>query len=74
MTWLYIGFASAVMLRWSLWYLRDVVEWIEAPRRDVVSRAMATRLRLQRGHRMSAGTRQPAVNLSGEVLVGLRGA
>lgn len=74
MTWLYIGFAGAAVLRWSLWYLRDVVEWFEAPRRDCVSPAMLARLRLRGGLRMRAGVRQPVLHLSGDVLGGLRGA
>jgi hypothetical protein len=47
MTWLYAVAAGAVTLRWGLWHLRDIVEWIERPRRDRISPAMLARLRPQ---------------------------
>jgi len=74
MTWLYLLVAGAAVARWSLWYLRNVVEWMEAPRRDYVSAAMLLRLRVQRDQEMRSPTRMPVLQLSEEAVGGPRGA
>ena len=74
MTWLYIVVACAAVVRWSLWYLRDVIEWAESPRRDYVSAPMRVRLRLQRDRATRSLARMPVVHLPGEVAGGPRGA
>ena len=72
MTWLYVVVAGAAMARWGLWYLRDVIEWIEEPRRDQVSPAMLARLRLQKDRGTHPVARMLA--LPGEAAGGPRGA
>jgi hypothetical protein len=74
MTWLYLVIAGAAVARWGLWYLRDVVEWVEEPRCDHVSPAMLARLRLQHDRGTYPVSRMPALSLSGEVAGGPRGA
>lgn len=74
MTWLYLLVAGAAVARWSLWYLRNVIEWMEAPRRDYVSAAMLVRLRVQRDHQTRATPRMPVLRLSEEAAGGSRGA
>lgn len=73
MTWLYVLVAGAAVVRWSLWYLRNVIEWMEAPRRDHVSAAMLVRLR-QRDQQTRSMSRTPVLHLSGEAVGGSRGA
>ena len=73
MTWLYVLVAGAAVVRWSLWYLRNVIEWMEAPRRDHVSAAMLVRLR-QRDQQMRSMSRTPVLDLPGEAVGGSRGA
>lgn len=74
MTWLYVVVAGAAVARWSLWYLRDVVEWFEEPRRDYVPPAMATRLRFHRDRRACPVSRMPVLTLPGEAAGGPRNA
>ena len=74
MTWLYLLVAGAAVARWGLWYLRNVIEWMEAPRRDFVSAAMLVRLRGQHGQEMRAATRIPVLRLSEEAASGPHGA
>ncbi len=74
MTWLYVVVAGAAVARWSLWHLRDVIEWLEAPRRDRVSAAMRVRLRLQHDRQMPSMARMPVLHLPEEVAGGSRGA
>ena len=74
MTWLYVVVAGAAVARWSLWHLRDVIDWLEAPRRDYVSAAMRVRLRLQRDRQTPSMARMPALHLPEEVAGGSRGA
>ena len=74
MTWLYVVVAGAAVARWSLWHLRDVIEWLEAPRRDHVSAATRVRLRLQRGGQTPSAARMPVLHLPEEVAGGSRGA
>lgn len=62
MTWLYVVATGALVARWGLWYLRDVVEWIETPRRDHVSAAMLARLRLQGGQATYPVDRMPRLS------------
>ncbi len=73
MTWLYVVVAGAVVVRWGLWYLRDVIEWMDAPRSDYVSSAMLARLRLRREPGRAAA-RIPVLYLSEGVFGGHRGA
>lgn len=73
MTWLYVLVAGAAVARWSLWYLRNVIEWMEAPRRDHLSAAMLVRLR-QRDQQMRSTARTPVLHLPEEVAGGSRGA
>ena len=74
MTWLYVVVAGAAVARWSLWRLRDVIEWLEAPRREYVSAAMRVRLRLQRGGQTPSAARMSVLHLPEEVAGGSRGA
>ena len=74
MTWLYVVVAGAAVARWGLWYLRDVIEWIEEPRRDQVSPAMLARLRLQQDGGMYPVARMQMLALPGEAAGGARSA
>lgn len=74
MTWLYVVVAAAAVARWGLWYLRDAIEWIEAPRRDHVSPAMLARLRLQQDGGMYPVVRMQMLALPGEAAGGPRSA
>lgn len=74
MTWLYAVVACALVVRWSLWYLRDVLEWLAAPRRDHLSPAMLARLQLQRDRAARRMAPAPALHLSEEAAGGPRGA
>lgn len=74
MTWLYVVVAGAAVARWGLWYLRDVVEWFEEPRRDYVPPAMAARLRFHRDRTVCSVPRMPMLTLPGEVAGGPRNA
>ncbi len=74
MTWLYIVVACAAVARWSLWYLRDVIEWVDAPRRDYVAAPMRVRLRLERDRATRSLARMPVAHLPGEATGGPRGA
>lgn len=62
MTWLYVVATGALVARWGLWYLRDVVEWIETPRRDHVSAAMLARLRPRGGRATYPVDRMPRLS------------
>ena len=74
MTWLYVVMASAVVARWSLWYLRDVIDWIETPSRERVSPALLARLRLRAGHGTLPADHVPVLELTGETAGGPRSA
>ena len=74
MTWLYVVVAGAAVARWGLWYLRDVVEWIEEPRRDYVPAPMLARLRFQHDRRTYSVPRMPLLSLPGEAAGGPHGA
>ena len=74
MTWLYVVTAGAVAVRWGLWYLRDVIEWIEAPRRDYAPPSMLARLRLQDNRGACRMDPMPVLHLPGETVSGPRGA
>ncbi|MCY4635019.1 MAG: hypothetical protein OXG04_11055 [Acidobacteria bacterium] len=72
MTWLYVVVAGAAVARWGLWYLRDVVEWFEEPRRDCVPPAMAARLRFHRDRGPCPMSRMPMLTFPGEAAGGPR--
>ena len=74
MTWLYVVGAGALVVRWSLWYLRDVLEWLAAPRRDYLSPAMLARLQLQRDRATRRMVPTPVLHLPEEAAGGPRGA
>ena len=74
MTWLYVLVAGAAVARWGLWYLRNVIDWLEAPRRDYLPAPMLVRLRLKRDREMRSRARVPVLHLPGEAVGGPRGA
>ena len=74
MTWLYVVMAGAVAARWGLWYLRDVIEWLETPSRDRVSPAMLARLRLRAGLGTLPADDVPVLELTEETAGGPRSA
>ena len=74
MTWLYVLVAGAAVARWGLWYLRNAIDWMEAPRRDYLSAAMLVRLRRKRDREMRSRARMPVLHLSGEAVSGPRSA
>ena len=74
MTWLYVVVVGAAVARWSLWRIRDVIEWLEASHgKDQAPPAMLARLRLQ-SHGAQRMARMPALHFSEEVPGGPRGA